>query len=71
MLAVFAGVLLGVGVALLRELLDRRVRSPDDIVRSLGLSVLGTLPKPGAKRFIAGTRVVAAAGSTLPQQGNA
>lgn len=69
-LAVFAGVLLGVGVALLRELLDRRVRSPDDIVRSLGLSVLGTLPKPGAKRFIAGTRVVAAAGSTLPQQGN-
>ena len=56
-LAVFVGVLLAVGVALLLELADRRVRAPDDVVASLGLPVLGTLPKPGAKRFMAGKRI--------------
>jgi succinoglycan biosynthesis transport protein ExoP len=56
LLAVFLGVLLAVGVALLLELNDRRVRAPDDIVAALGLPVLGTLPKPGAKRFHAGNR---------------
>lgn len=56
-LAVFVGALLAVGVALLLELSNRRVRAPDDIVASLGLPVLGTLPKPGAKRFNAGKRI--------------
>ena len=56
LLSVFLGVLLAVGFALLRELSDRRVRAPDDIVAALGLPVLGTLPKPGAKRFHAGNR---------------
>ena len=56
MLAVFVGTLLAVSVALLLELTDRRVRAPDDIVAALGLPVLGTLPKPGAKRFHAGNR---------------
>jgi len=55
-LAVFLGVLLAIGVALLLELADRRVRSPDDAVAALGLPVIGTLPKPGAKRFIPGNR---------------
>ena len=55
-LAVFLGLLLAVGVALMLELSDRRVRAPDDIVAALGLPVLGTLPKPGAKRFHAGNR---------------
>ncbi|MEK8050117.1 chain length determinant protein EpsF [Ideonella sp. DXS22W] len=50
-LAVFLGLLLAVGVALLLELSDRRVRAPEDAVAALGLPVLGTLPKPGAKRF--------------------
>lgn len=50
-LAVFLGVLLAVGVALLLELTDRRVRAPEDAVAALGLPVLGILPKPGAKRF--------------------
>ncbi len=56
LLSVFLGVLLAVGFALLRELSDRRVRAPDDIVAALGLPVLGTLPKPGTKRFHAGNR---------------
>ncbi len=61
-LAVFVGGLLAVGVALMLELTDRRVRAPDDIVANLGLPVLGTLPKPGSKSFSAGKRV------TLMQQ---
>ena len=56
-LSVFVGALLAVGTALLLELANRRVRAPDDIVTSLGLPVLGTLPKPNAKRFNAGKRV--------------
>ena len=55
-MSVFLGVLLAVGVALLLELTDRRVRAADDIVATLGLPVLGTLLKPGAKRYHAGNR---------------
>ncbi len=57
-LAVFLGLLLAVGVALLRELTDRRVRSADDVVAALGLPVLGTLPRPNAKRYVAGNRAL-------------
>jgi capsular polysaccharide biosynthesis protein len=53
-LSVFVGVLLAVGTALILELRDRRVRAPDDIVAALGLPVLGTMPKPGTKKFISG-----------------
>ena len=56
-LSVFIGALLAVAVALVLELRDRRVRAPDDVVTSLGLPVLGTLPKPGAKRFNSGRRL--------------
>ena len=51
-LAIFVGTLLGVGVALALELLDRRVRAPEDVVAALGLPVLGLLPKPSSKRFL-------------------
>jgi chain length determinant protein EpsF len=54
LLAIFVGTLLAVGVALLLELRDRRIREPEDVVAALGLPVLGTLPKPTAKRFSAG-----------------
>ena len=54
LLAIFLGTLLAVGVALLLELSDRRVRAPEDIVAALGLPVLGVLPKPTAKRFVSG-----------------
>ena len=61
LLSIFLGVLLAVGVALLLELTDRRVRSADDVVAALDLPVLGTLPKPNAKRFTAGHRALPAA----------
>ncbi len=53
-LAVFLGALLAVGVALLLEMSDRRIREPVDVIAALGLPVLGVLPKPTAKRFAAG-----------------
>ena len=45
-IALIVGLILGVGMALLREQVDRRVRSADDLVRELALPVLGTLPGP-------------------------
>jgi polysaccharide biosynthesis transport protein len=54
LVAVFLGILLGIGVALLKELADRRVRAPEDVVAALGLPVLGLLPKPSSKRFSGG-----------------
>ncbi|MCP5271709.1 MAG: chain length determinant protein EpsF [Burkholderiaceae bacterium] len=53
-LSVFLGGLLAVGTALLLELMDRRVRSVDDVIAALDLPVIGVLPKPGAKRWSAG-----------------
>jgi succinoglycan biosynthesis transport protein ExoP len=49
LLAVFVGGLLAMGLALVLELLDRRVRSVEDVTSSLGLPVLGVLPKQGSK----------------------
>lgn len=57
-LAVFLGALLAVGIALLLELSNRRVRQPEDVIASLGLPVLGLLPKPNAKRFVSGKHVL-------------
>ena len=48
--AVFVGTVLAVGLALVRELLDRRVRVTTDVVESLGLPLLGVMPKPGSRR---------------------
>ncbi|WP_396267781.1 chain length determinant protein EpsF [Ideonella sp.] len=45
-LAMFVGTLLAVGLALVRELLDRRVRSTTDLIDTLGVPVLGVVPKP-------------------------
>ena len=42
-LSVFLGALLGLGLALLSEMLDRRVRSESDLEESLGVPVLGVL----------------------------
>ena len=54
-----------VATALLLELRDRRVRAPEDAVLALGLPVLGTLPKPGAKRYLTGKRSALAAPQRL------
>lgn len=51
-LAVFLGALLGVGAALLTELLDRRVRSAADLAEGLGLQVLANIdarPRKGRR----------------------
>ncbi len=55
-IALFVGAVLAVGLALLLELRDRRVRTSVELVESLGLPVLGVLPRPGAKRRDAGKR---------------
>lgn len=57
LLSVFIGTLLALGLALVLELLDRRVRNVDDVVAALGLPVLGVMPKPGARRFFGGARL--------------
>lgn len=49
LLSVFLGALLALAAAFLLELLDRKVRSVDDVAAVLQLPVLGILPKPGAK----------------------
>lgn len=56
-IAAVAGLLLAVGAALLLEWLDRRVRSGDEVVASLGLAVLGTLPKPVPRRLLGRDRI--------------
>lgn len=48
--AIFLGALLGISVAMLRELNDRRLRNIDDVLTALSLPVLGVLPKPVSKR---------------------
>lgn len=49
-LAIFLGCLLGIGVALLMELTDRRVRGAQDLVEVLGLPVIGVMPGPPRAR---------------------
>ena len=65
LISVVLGSLLAVATALLLELRDRRVRAPEDAVLALGLPVLGTLPKPGAKRYLTGKRSALAAPQRL------
>ena len=56
-LSIVLGSMLAVGTALMLELLDRRIRAPADVIASLGLPVIGTLPRPNAKRFVTGSRL--------------
>lgn len=58
LLAIFLGAMLAIAVAIALEMNDRRVRSTEDAVEALGLPVIGSLPKPGAKRFVAGQRAL-------------
>ena len=41
-----AGLLLGLGLAFLRDSLDQSIKSTDDLQNFTGLSVLGSIPKP-------------------------
>ncbi len=49
LIATVLGSLLAVGLALALELRDRRVRTIDDVVATLGLPVIGSMPRPGSK----------------------
>ena len=57
-LAVVVGTMLGVGVVVLTELLDRRVRSRDDLDRELDVPMLAVLNSgaPAGQRLIGGPR---------------
>jgi polysaccharide biosynthesis transport protein len=61
-LAFFVGSLLAVGTALLLEMRDRRVRSPQDVLLALDLPVIGVMSKPGSRLSLSGKR------SSLMQQ---
>ncbi|MBL0887534.1 polysaccharide biosynthesis tyrosine autokinase [Myceligenerans indicum] len=43
-LGLLAGLVLGVGIAVLRDVLDTRVRTPDDVETIAGASVIGVIP---------------------------
>src|SRR5262249_25240942 len=43
-LGVLLGLVLGTGLAVLADALDKRVRSPDEVVEGLGLPLLGLVP---------------------------
>jgi len=44
-LGLFSGLLLGLGLAFLREALDQRIKSAEDLQRISGLPVLGVIPR--------------------------
>jgi len=50
-----AGLLLGLGLAFLRDSLDQTIKTPDDLQKFTGLSVLGSIPRPdrSSKRNLA------------------
>ena len=50
LVGVFLGVLIAIGSALVRELVDRRVRNTRDLTESLAIPVLGVMPRPPKKR---------------------
>jgi len=54
LISAFVGTLLGVGFAMVLELINRRVRSSEDLMQVLDLPVLASISSSGAKRRIAG-----------------
>jgi capsular exopolysaccharide synthesis family protein len=55
-LGALIGLALGIGYAVLRYVLDRRLRSPDAVERETGLAVVGTIPDE--KSFSSGKRLI-------------
>ncbi|TDP63351.1 chain length determinant protein EpsF [Roseateles toxinivorans] len=51
LLSVFLGALLAIGAIFMLEMLDRRVRGSEDILQTMGLPILGVLPRPDAKKL--------------------
>ncbi len=52
-LAIFLGLLLGLGAALLMELMDPRVRGVEDLAQMEGVPILGVVPSAGKMRAAA------------------
>ncbi|MCW5637015.1 MAG: chain length determinant protein EpsF [Rubrivivax sp.] len=48
LLAIVIGSVLAVAMAIIREYVDRRVRTVEELPQSLGLPLLGVLPRPGS-----------------------
>ena len=48
-LGVILGLALGIAMAFVREALDTRVRSADELRSRLGMPLLGQVPKPGRR----------------------
>lgn len=65
-LALLLGILLGMAFAFLREALDNRLRSADEISRQLGLPLLARLPQP-PRRLRRADSLVALAEPRSPQ----
>lgn len=49
-MGVVAGLLVGVGLALLRDFLDHRIRSAEEVAAVLGVPVMGAVPDMGGKK---------------------
>jgi succinoglycan biosynthesis transport protein ExoP len=66
--AIFIGGLLALGAVLLLESMDRRVRVLADVSETIGLPVLGVLPKAGQTRLVQGrTRMPVLVNRSLPR----
>jgi polysaccharide biosynthesis transport protein len=50
-IAVFLGTLLAVAVVIGMEMMDRRVRSAEDVAQAVALPIIGVLPSPNARRL--------------------
>jgi polysaccharide biosynthesis transport protein len=49
---IFVGLLLGIVAAMGRAMLDRSVKTPEDVEREIGISFLGLLPEIGDKKML-------------------
>ncbi|MBN8490170.1 MAG: chain length determinant protein EpsF [Burkholderiales bacterium] len=56
LLSLVVGMVLAVGAVLALEMLDRRVRAFEDLTATVGLPVLGVMPKPTAQFKLGGKR---------------
>lgn len=50
LIALAAGLAVGVGLSFLREFLDDSIKSPDDVERQLAITLLGTIPHINVKK---------------------
>jgi succinoglycan biosynthesis transport protein ExoP len=71
LLALFVGTLLAVGVAMLMELFDRRVRSASEVVQALEIPLLGVLARKPTGKLFGRKQLPAPALAVAPDAANA